>query len=290
MARQLILVVNPLARGATGARWRHPVANALRETGTPVQVHEPGSAEEATELARAASADDVLVTLGGDGLIARIAQGVIESGAAIAPLPAGRGNDLCRALGIPRDPAAAARALPHAVERRIDVGVVENRIFLGIASLGFDSVANAIANRTRRPNRAIVYALSGIRALTTATPRRFLVTVDGVLATVHGWNVAVGNSDRYGGGLKMCPDASIDDGLLDVVAVTAIPRWRFFVLLPQVFFGRHIRGSAARTFRGREVQIACDDDLLIYADGDPIGALPATLTVRPQALRVIGGS
>ena len=135
-------------------------------------------------------------------------------------LPGGRGNDFARVLGIPLDPVAACAVIAANVVRELDLGVVDDRTFISIASCGFDSEANRIANETRLVRGNLVYAYGALRALAGWRPARFEVTLDGgEPRTMRGYTVAVANSGAYGGGMLMAPSASLDDGTLDVVMV-----------------------------------------------------------------------
>ena len=286
--RRAVLVVNPQARGGRAGRWRQPVLDALRATGWPVVEVLTDSPEHAVTVAREADPDDVLVALGGDGLLALLVEGALVSGAAVAPLPAGRGNDFARSLGLRGDPSEVALALPTARERRVDVGMVGERPFLGVASVGYDTVANTLANETRVVRGGAVYVWGGVRALLTAHAAPFTVTIDGERWRGRAWNVAVGNSGVYGGGLRICPEATVDDGALDVV-VSREPMTRagFVRHLLDLLRGRHVGRPGVWSARGREIHLTAPEPLVVFADGDPAGVLPVTITVRPGALRVL---
>ena len=203
-------------------------------------------------------------------------------------LPGGRGNDFARVLGIPLDPVAACAVLAANVVRELDLGVVNDRTFISIASCGFDSDANRIANETKLVRGNLVYAYGALRALAGWRPARFEVTLDGrEPRTMRGYTVAVANSGAYGGGMLMAPSASLDDGTLDVVMVEHVPKLRFLRLLPTVFKGEHVRQRSVHVSRAREVVVAADRPFTMYADGDPIAELPATVGVLPGAVKVI---
>ena len=284
----LLVLVNPAAaRGR--ALGRLPAVRAeLDRLGAEHRVVETRGIEHAREQAAAAAdAGETVAALGGDGLLRPLAAVLRGSGAALAILPGGRGNDLARVLGIPSDPTVAARVAVEGVERLIDVAEVNGAPYLGIASFGFDSDANRIANETRLVRGKLVYLYAALRALATWTPAEFVVTVDGDRHELSGYSVAVANSSAYGGGMFMAPQAELDDGLLDVVAVGRASKLKFLRVLPRVFKGEHIMDPAVRTLRGAVVELAADRPFEIYADGDPIGAVPATVSVERRCLSVI---
>ncbi len=203
-------------------------------------------------------------------------------------LPGGRGNDFARVLGIPLEPVPACAVLRHGETRRLDLGEVDGRIFVGIASCGFDSVANRIANETRWVRGNLVYAYGALRALAGWRPATFAIELqDGTRRSVSGYTVAAANSGAYGGGMLMAPDASLSDGCLDVVIVGHVPRRRFLALLPTVFRGAHVGQPNVEVLRSPSVTITADRPFTLYADGDPIAELPATVRALPAAVRTI---
>jgi YegS/Rv2252/BmrU family lipid kinase len=203
-------------------------------------------------------------------------------------LPGGRGNDFARSVSIPTDPVAACAVLRGGETRRLDLGVVGERAFIGIASCGFDSVANRIANDTRIVRGNLVYVYGALRALAGWRPAAFTLTVDdGDPRSLIGYTVAVANSGLYGGGMRLAPEARLDDGRLELVTIADMPRLRFLRLLPTVFDGRHVRRPEVEIVQARRVRIACARPFTMYADGDPIAELPAEVEVLAGAVRMI---
>jgi YegS/Rv2252/BmrU family lipid kinase len=287
--RAIALIVNPAAGGGRTGRLLGEVAHALSRHGLEHHVEPTRSLEHAAELARAAAgAGELAVAFGGDGLIGAVAGALKHSQAVVGVLPGGRGNDLARVLGIPPHPVAACQVLASGVVRRIDLGEVAGRTFVGIASCGFDSDANRIANRTRWLGGNLVYTYGALRALASWRPATFAVALDGEPPrTVVGYTVAAANSKAYGGGMLLAPDARLDDGLLDVVMAGHVSKARFVRLLPGVFKGEHVRQPSVSVARARAVKIDADRPFTVYADGDPIAELPATVRVLPGAVRVL---
>ncbi len=285
----LTVIVNPSAGGGRASRVLGEVQEALSGLGLEHQVQRTGSLEHAGTLARAAVQDGrMAVALGGDGLIGAVAAAVRDTGGLLGVLPGGRGNDFARALGIPLDPRRACQVLANGVARALDMGEAGGRTFIGIASCGFDSDANRIANETRLVSGNLVYAYGALRALVSWHPATFTVELDGGRTrTATGYTVAAANSKAYGGGMWLAPDASLEDGLLDVVIVGAVPKLRFVRLLPSVFKGEHIRQPAVEVLRCRQVRISAERPFTMYADGDPIAELPVTVRALPGAVRVM---
>jgi len=228
----------------------------------------------------------VAVALGGDGL-ARAVADEVRHGGVLAVLPGGRGNDFARVLGVGREPVAACRVLRDGRERRVDLLEVGGQAGLGIVSAGLDSDVQAITSRTRLPLGDLVYAYGALRALAAWRPAEWQVTLDGTPRAFRGYAVAVANSGVYGGGMRLAPDARLDDGLLDVVLSEDRPKHRVLINLPRLFSGTHVHEPGLHVLRAREVVVAADRPFTAYADGDAIASLPATVRVLPGALRVL---
>ncbi|HEY1509108.1 MAG TPA: diacylglycerol kinase family protein [Solirubrobacteraceae bacterium] len=286
---RVCLVVNPSAGGGHAGRTLPDVTAELTRRGIEHRVEATRSLEHAKELALAATAaGETTVTLGGDGLIGAAADALKHSDGVLGLLPGGRGNDFARVLKIPLDPVAACAVIAGNFVRELDLGEIDSRTFISIASCGFDSDANRIANETRLVRGNLVYAYGALRALAGWRPAQFEISVDGRDArTMRGYTVAVANSGAYGGGMLLAPSASLEDGALDVVTVEHVPKLRFLRLLPSVFKGEHVHQRAVQVTRASEVTIAADRPFTMYADGDPIAELPATVRVLPRAVKVI---
>jgi YegS/Rv2252/BmrU family lipid kinase len=294
MERAVVLIVNPSAGGGLELRVLPAAERGLRDGGLRVRLEHTRDIDHARELGRAAgAAGEVAAALGGDGLVGAVADGLRDTGGQVgsdggllAVLPGGRGNDFARTLGIPKDPAAAAALIANGRERPIDLGVCGERAFVGIASCGFDSDANRIANETRVPGDA-AYLYGALRALASWRPARFELELDGELLVHVGYSVAAANGRQFGGGMVLAPDASLDDGAFDVVTVSHVSRRRYVRGLVQVFSGRHVHNDEVDVRHARELRIAADRPFTLYADGDPLAELPATVRTLPAAVRVI---
>jgi YegS/Rv2252/BmrU family lipid kinase len=219
--------------------------------------------------------------------VGAVAGALAEGDGVLGVLPGGRGNDFARVLGIPRDPEAACAVLAEGEVRALDLGLAGERPFIGIASCGFDSDANRIANQARLVRGNLVYTYGGLRALLGWKAANFELRLDGRTESLTGYTVAVANSAAYGGGMMLAPEASLQDGLFDVVLIADGPRWEFLRQLPKVFKGEHVALQTVRIVRAREVEVSADRPFTMYADGDPIADLPVTVRVLPGAVRVL---
>jgi YegS/Rv2252/BmrU family lipid kinase len=287
--RSLALLVNPHAAGGRPLRLLPRIEARLRELGLPFDVQRTQSLLHGCELAREAAArGEIPVTLSGDGLIGAVAGALRDvPDAVLGVLPGGRGNDFARMIGLPLDAVAACDVLAHGRPAPIDLGAANGRTFLGIASLGFDSDANRIANEAPPQLGRLVYVYGALRALAAWKPARFTVDVDGARTEFSGWTVAAANSGFYGGGMRLAPHARLDDGALDVILIRECSRLRCAMTLPKVFRGAHINDPTVSELRGAEVRVDADRPFTVYADGDPVGKLPIVLRAVPAALKVL---
>jgi YegS/Rv2252/BmrU family lipid kinase len=283
---RLQLVVNPVAGGGRATKLLPTVQRALADH--DLLVTPTTSLMHADELAAAAVADDrVVVAMGGDGLVGRVAGTVAASGGVMAVVPGGRGNDFARMVGVPGDAVSACDAIPSAVETAVDLGYVGDRAFVGIASVGFDSEVQERVLRTKVPLGQLVYLYGALGTVRAWKHARFDFTVDGTPRSVTGWSVVVANSGMYGGGMHIAPSASVTDGALEVVTISACSRRHFLRVLPSVFKGSHVSDRTVELRRGTTVELSADRPFRVFADGDPIASLPCTVTVKPGALRLL---
>ncbi|MGZ4620368.1 MAG: diacylglycerol/lipid kinase family protein [Frankiaceae bacterium] len=285
---KLFLIANPSAGGGRTARVRPQVEAALRRldpTLESVVTASMGHADTLTE--RGLACGRVVCALGGDGLIGRVAGGVAAGGGVLVPLPGGRGNDFCRGIGLPDDPVAVAGELPSLVERPLDIAAANGRPYLGIASLGIDSVVQSIANQTKIVRGGAVYTYAALKGMVIWKHSNFSVDVDGDRRDLHGWSVVVANNQFYGGGMRFAPSADMEDGRLDVMLVSRCSKLTFLMLFPKVFKGEHASAPMITTMRGSKVRVDADRRFKVYADGEELTSLPCEVTITPGGLRVL---
>lgn len=236
--------------------------------------------------------DDVLVVLGGDGTAHLAAQAVAGTATALAVLPTGSGNDFATALGIPPDPVQAAQRIAQALQagqrRRIDLGRIEGAAgFTTVLCTGFDAAVNKRANAMRWPAGPRRYDLAVLAELAALTPRPVRVRTETTEVAMEAILVAVGNGSSYGGGLRICPDATLVDGLLDVIIIAAVSRRRLLRVFPALRTGGHVHEPEVTVLRAATVTVDGDPGWPVYADGEPQGTLPVTVHCEPGALSVV---
>ena len=298
---KIALAVNPRASFGRGRHAGREAAECLRAGGAQVQLLCEESYQALSRAVDKAVADgvDALVVVGGDGMVHLGVNALAGSGAPFGETPlgiiaSGTGNDMARALGLPRHhiPAAAARvlaALPSG-GRQIDAGRVSSgdrtHWFAGVVSAGFDAAVNERANRWRWPRGMARYNLAMLRELATFRAIEYTVTADGERWQQGAMLISVANGQSIGGGMKVVPDAALDDGYLDLFTVGPLSRAAFLAVFPKVFSGRHVAHPSVQIRRVRRVELAADG-VVAYADGERIGPLPLTIDVVPGAVRVL---
>ncbi|MET8171502.1 YegS/Rv2252/BmrU family lipid kinase [Streptomyces clavifer] len=294
MASEITLFVNPTAGRGRGARAAQPAASALRDAGFSVRTVLGEDAGDALRRAREAVAGGTgaLIAVGGDGMVSLALQAVAGTATPLGVVAVGTGNDFARALGLPvRDPAAAGRlaaeVLTAGTARGIDLGRVGGRWFGSVLASGFDSRVNDRGNRMRRVAGRFTYDLAILAELAAFRPIPYRVRLDGgPVREIEATLIAVGNGSTYGGGMRICADAVMDDGLFDVTVVGDCSRTTLLRVFPRVYRGTHLGHPKVTVHRVASIELAAVD-VTAYADGEPLGALPLTATCVPDAVRVL---
>ncbi len=290
---KLLLLVNPFSGRLDGGRHGCQAARLLEKEGAEVECIETHSFEQTVEKAKAATTEDcdILVAVGGDGTANAAANGLCRAPAGTRPtlgfIPCGRGNDFAAMLGMP-DLDSAVRALLHGEKRRVDVGKAEAGYFLGIAGAGFDSkVARRAQKQVPFLSGTGVYVFALLRTLTDFRPIPARITYDS--GTFEGpiMFAVAGNTDRYGGGMRITPLASLGDGLLDLCIVKEVTRIGLLRAFPRVFSGSHLDHPAVFYTQTKTVTIESSESAELFADGEYIQPVPARIEVEPSALEVI---
>ncbi len=304
-APTITLVVNPTAgRGKAGKLLPGVVRELLqRVPAASLRVHQAASYGEArmrciaaVESARPhaiAGRHDCLVVMGGDGMMHL---GLNAAGGSAVPLgliPAGTGNDFCRGVGVPGKPLPAAKVVAAGDTKRIDLTRVQGQLvdgssrrFVGsVVSTGYDARVNRRANAMTTSLGSLGYAYSALTELARFEPLVYDVSIDGIHRRQTAMLVAVANAGIFGGGMKIAPDYSVSDGLLDVTIVHPVSRMTLLRLLPSMFDGSFVSDPAVERLRAQRVTID-GPELYGMADGEALGPAPLLLEAVPQALTI----
>ncbi len=296
MPNHWTIIANPVSGRGRARRTGERVADLLHERGVYVDLMMSGAPGDCERLAREALARGVrqVAACGGDGTVHEVVNGLANSDAVLGVVPCGRGNDLARALGLSSDVENVVNTLVHGVDRAIDLGKVGDRFFATVASLGFDTVVaqrmqtqgTGFLTRALEVGGTVSYGLTVLRTLVGY--RSSFVRLRGDFGVFEGRILlaATANAPFYGSGVKIAPDAMVDDGVLDVCIVADVSRWTVLRMFLRAYSGAHVGHSAVRVVQTRTLQIESDDSLWIFADGEPMCEVPAKIEVVPGALKV----
>ena len=294
MIKRIGLITNPSCDRGRGAPVGAQVAARLKGEGHEVIDLSGRSAAHAREraLAGIAAGLDVLAVVGGDGTVNLGVNLCAGTSTVLAIVAAGTGNDIAAALHLPvHDARGAARVIAGGTVRSIDAGRHTDahgaaHWFAGVLGAGFDAVVNERANRWRWPRGRMRYDLAIARELPVFKPIPYVIQVDGAGITTAAMLVAVANGPSYGGGMMVCPDARVDDGLFDILVVHQISTIEFLKVFPKVFSGRHVGHPAVQILRGRDVLLQAAG-IVSYADGERFAPLPLSAQIVPAALNIL---
>ena len=286
------MVTNPAAGGGRAAKAAAIATRRLVQRGIRPRTVCETNAEQTVASARAAVAGgtELMIVVGGDGLVHLLLPLLAGTGVQLGVVPAGTGNDFARALGIPlHDPAAAVDAIVESDPLPVDLGRSGKGWFATVLTGGFDSRVAQRAQRIRWPRGRARYNLALLAELGLLRPVAYRLELDGSALDFEAVLVCVGNTSSYGGGMRICPDARPDDGLLSVTVVGPVSRRELVRVFPRVYRGAHTGYPQVRTYQAETVALTADGtpaDTPVYADGERFGSLPVTCRATPGALLV----
>lgn len=271
------IVINPTSGQGKGAQIGKLVVGYFAKHDLAYQIITGISAENVSRdlknfIALVPDCEGV-VCVGGDGLAHLVLQAVVPNKVPFAVIPAGTGNDFVRALNWPLDDLEnQLNFITTEPPNNIDLGLVDGEWFGAVLSSGFDSVVNEKANSLKWPKGPAKYNLAIALELPRFKPSHFEIELDDRKINTEAMLIAVGNGSSYGGGMRVCPNASLTDGLFDVMVLSPISKLEFIKVFPKVYSGEHIEHPEVNIYRTKKIQI--NAAAVAYADGERIGALP----------------
>jgi diacylglycerol kinase (ATP) len=286
------IVVNPTSGKRHGeaisARAVERLGNAGHTT-LVVQGADAPSARDQLKLAIDGGLDGVLV-VGGDGALHGVLDHLADSDLVFGLIPAGTGNDTARSLGIPvKDVNAAIDLIIAGNVRTIDLARADEAYVATVVASGFDSKVNERANEMTWPRGNMRYNIAMVAELREFEPLPFTLVLDGKTIEREAMLVAVGNGPSFGGGLRICEGAKLDDGLLDVVVINPVSKPKLLRVFPKLYKGTHVTLPEFERHLVREVTLT-SPGIVAYGDGERLGPLPMTTRICPGALRVFAPS
>jgi diacylglycerol kinase (ATP) len=282
-----LLLINPKSGNGRGDKVGKLVKQELNALGIQYLDVSADSAQESQKNLKSKLKENQrfegLFLIGGDGTVNLAVQELVGSGLGIALMPAGTGNDFARTLNLKlKNPEQLIKYYISNKPSLIDVGKVGEKYFVDVLSTGFDSMVNERANAMKRIKGRAKYNISILLVLSTFKPKSYRFSIDGFSFESKAMLIAVSNGICYGGGMKVTPDAKIDDGLFDILILSPVSKFEFLKVFPKVFSGKHTTHPAVKILRGRSVEI--DSDAVAYADGERVGPLPVKARVIERGL------
>lgn len=291
----LLVLGNRRAGRGRGARVGARLERFFQSHGIAAEFRWPRSREEMRELASAAAASGHrrLVVVGGDGTLVDVLNAVSGSGAELGLVPAGDANDVTRELGLPRDPLAAARLLLSWSTRPVDLvsarpAAGRRHLYIGVGGAGLDAeAARLAANRFRLLPGVVRYLAGALLALAGFQPFALDAAFDGRRYRGQAVLVAVANAPAYGGGIRIAPEARMDDGWLDAVVLEQLGWFRALAAVPALLHSGDLRGLRLHRFRARRVRLSSERPVMFHGDGELLGKVPVEIEVLPGAQRIV---
>lgn len=267
---ELLFIINPVAGGGKAKAMEDIIANEMEDYKGKYTICLTENPKEATRIAYESDIDTI-IAVGGDGTITEVAKGIIRRGyGKLGIIPAGTGNDFTKSLGIEKDSLKAIEIIKQAKTMDIDIGLANGYKFLNIGSVGLDAEVTYESEKVKKyMSGRPAYILSIFIALAKFKPKHATIEIDGKKEKKNLVLFAIGNGMYYGGGLKMIPDAILDDGFLHACIVKDVSRLRIMTILPEVYSGKHIRHKKyVELFKGKKVTVRSKEEIYMNLDGE----------------------
>ncbi len=281
-----LVVVNPKAGLGAAASLATQVVGFLQSREIAYRMISPNSAAETKALVAESLRNGEatrLLSVGGDGLFHLLLQFAIEFKVPLAIVPGGTGNDFYRTLGwFDHNLTDYLEHLISTAPTLVDVGVVDGEYFGAVLSSGFDSVVNERANKMKWPKGPAKYNAAILLEFPKFQPIEFKIFADEKILEVEAMLIAIGNGNSYGGGMRVCPDAVLNDGLFDIMILHPVSKLEFIKVFPTVYKGTHVEHPQVEVIRAKAIRI--ESSAVAYADGERIGQLPVQVESLPQSL------
>ena len=283
-----LVIINPSSAGGKALESRAEIESGLKGQNIDYAIHVSKSLEDMTHTVKSNLSNDFesFIAAGGDGTLHYIANALAGSNKKMGAIPLGSGNDAAINLGISSDIADCCKIIKNGKIKKIDMGIINDKYYyLCIAGSGFDSEVNDLANNTKFPIKGpSKYKYSVYKTLLTFRSKEFTFSYNGNERNIHGMLVAASNMSSYGGGMKITPDADPCDGLFDICIIKRMSKPHFMKVFPKVFEGQHKDDPSVEIFRTSELELSCEYDFSIFADGEYICKLPAKFKIVPRIL------
>lgn len=286
-----LLVVNSKAGKGRASKLAGKFEVLLKSNNLPYEIINKATYEETFSeyrLSIASGKFEKVVAIGGDGLVNLCLQEVAEQNIGLSVIPAGTGNDFARAVGSHKKSVneifnVVRSQDPTTIDLGLVTGAFGKRWYVQVLSTGFDGLVNNLANRINWPRGQMKYTLATVLTLARFKPIPYELIIDGKQFKQDFMLLSVANGETYGGGMRICPDASNSDGIFDILLVHPVSKIVLLSIFPKVFTGKHVPHPKIDIIRGKKVQISAD--ALAFADGEFVSKLPIEITNVKNALK-----
>ncbi len=286
-----LLVVNSNAGKGRASKLAGKFEVLLKSNNLPYEIINKATYEETFSeyrLSIASGKFEKVVAIGGDGLVNLCLQEVAEQNIGLSVIPAGTGNDFARAVGSHKKSVNEIFNIvrsqdPTTIDLGLVTGAFGKRWYVQVLSTGFDALVNNLANRINWPRGQMKYTLATLLTLARFKPIPYELIIDGKQFKQDFMLLSVANGETYGGGMRICPDASNSDGIFDILLVHPVSKIVLLSIFPKVFTGKHVPHPKIDIIRGKKVQISADASA--FADGEFVSKLPIEITNVKNALK-----
>ncbi|MGC1122701.1 MAG: diacylglycerol kinase family protein [Candidatus Methanofastidiosia archaeon] len=285
---RILAIVNPVA-GKTCKYWP-AIKSVFHDMEYDFEVQYTEERGHATAIAAQNNGFDVIASVGGDGTLNEIVNGIMGRDIVLSVIPTGTGNDFVKSAGLLTDCITASRSISQDVIRRVDAGCVTfsggKRYFIGVAGMGFDGLVSKTTSQVSKPKMGTVpYVMGILKHLADYKSVDISLTVDDLRIDQKVMFVDVANGKYVGAGMNIAPHAEVDDGLFDVIVIGDLSRLESLMKLPTLYRGTHLNNPKVGAFRGRHVELESTQPLSIHVEGEYIGDTPATFDMYEKALK-----
>lgn len=286
-----LLVVNSKAGKGRASKLAGKFELLLKSNNLPYEIINKATYEETFSeyrLSISSGKFEKVVAIGGDGLVNLCLQEVAEQNIGFSVIPAGTGNDFARAVGSHKKSVneifnVVRSQDPTTIDLGLVTGAFGKRWYVQVLSTGFDALVNNLANRINWPRGQMKYTLATVLTLARFKPIPYELIIDGKQFKQDFMLLSVANGETYGGGMRICPDASNSDGIFDILLVHPVSKIVLLSIFPKVFTGKHVPHPKIDIIRGKKVQISADASA--FADGEFVSKLPIEITNVKNALK-----
>ena len=288
---KILVIINPVAGGGKALRLLPHVKSWLSESSHHFLFEISSTPDEMrSKILRASERGiDAILLSGGDGTVNQALPAIAETGLPFGYLPCGRGNDFARNIGLPADLKSNCSFLFNPSFRKLDLPSINQKTpFVAVAYVGFDGEVNRLANDHKGYfGGTLGYIICVLKALKNFKPFEVEITIDDQILRERVMMVSVANAQFYGGGMKIAPQAIMDDGMLDICIVKEITKLELLRQFPKVFKGTHVTHPRIMMATGRKIKVVSDQERDLFADGEPAGKLPVECTIGIQTISVL---